>query len=560
MYFLYIGIDVGGTSTDAVLLDGGKVKAFAKVFNSPDNMLKSLLEALDEVLEGVNVEDIKRVVLSTTVITNLIAESKQDPVGLILMPGPGRKLQQYRNADVHIISGAIDYRGREIIPINEEEVVKAVNELSAKGYTKIGIVGKFSPRNNKHEIQVMNIVKKLKPDWSIEMGHVAGGQLNFPRRVANTLLKCATKEKYNEFVKAVSNALEQRNIKAQVFVMKADGGTMTLEASVDYPVETIFSGPAASTLGVQSLTPTGETSLVVDIGGTTTDLALILSGEPLLSSKGVKLGEQLTQVRALATRSVPIGGDSVLEIIGKELIIYSERAGRPYCMGGPFPTPTDALNVMGLTALGDRDKAWEAMKMLGDQLDMSPVEMSRKVINSMVDMIVSEIEKMFLEWEQEPAYRTWEVMQKKKVRPQNVVGVGGGAVGFIPKIAVRIGGTPVLLPYASVANAIGAAVSKPTLQVTVHADTEQNIFSIEETGLQGRIDREDFELDDAVQLAKDYLLSLAADMNINNQIDEIEVVRKDVFNVVRKMVTTGKIYDVCVQTARGIEYHIGAGR
>lgn len=557
---LYIGIDVGGTSTDAVLLDRGKVKDFAKIFNSPDNLLASLLEALDKVLNGVEVENIKRVVLSTTVITNLIAEQKQDTVGLILMPGPGRKLHQYRKTDVQIISGAIDYRGREIIPVNEEEVIKAVDDLAKKGHNKIGIVGKFSPRNNCHEIQVMNIVKKLQPNWLIEMGHTAGGQLNFPRRVANTLLKCATKGKYKSFVESVRCALKERNITAQVFVMKADGGTMTLDGSIDSPVETIFSGPAASTLGVQSLTPPEETSLVVDVGGTTTDLSLILSGQPLLASKGVMLGDQLTQVRALATRSVPIGGDSVLEIIGKELIIYSERAGRPYCMGGPFPTPTDALNVMGLTALGNKDKAWEAMKMLGDKINISPVDMARKAINSMVDMIVEEIDRMFVEWEREPAYRTWEVMQKRKVRPQNVVGVGGGAVGFIPKIAVKISGTPVLLPYAAVANAIGAAVSKPTLQVTLNADTEQKVFRIEETGLQGTIDSDDFKLDQAIQLAKDYLIKLACDMNINNQIDEIELIRKDVFNIVRNMVTTGKIYDICVQTERGIQYHVGAGR
>ena len=424
---------------------------------------------------------------------------------------------------------------------------------------KVAVIGKFSPRNNTHELQVMKIIKKHQPKWLIELGHIAGGELNFPRRVANTLLTCATKEKYQSFVKSIRAALKARNIVAPVFIMKADGGTMTLKNSECSPVETIFSGPAASTLGVQSLTPAGGTSLVVDIGGTTTDLSLILSGQPLLSSKGVLLGDQLTQVRALAVKSVPIGGDSVLEIIGKELIIYSERAGQPYCLGGPFPTPTDALNVMGLTGLGDSDKAWEAMQLLGWKLNMSPVEMARKAINLMVDMIVTEIEKMFLEWEQEPAYHTWEVTQKRKIRPQNVVGVGGGAVGFIPKIAVRTGGTPVLLPYATVANAIGAVVAKPTLQITLRVDTEQQKISIAETGYQSKLAQPDLDEQQVLALAKSELINRATSMNIDDDISAVEVLRQDVFNIVRDMVTTGKIHDVCVQTVRGIHCHVGVG-
>ncbi|MBO8137591.1 MAG: hydantoinase/oxoprolinase family protein [Desulfotomaculum sp.] len=556
---MYIGIDVGGTCTDAVMLSNGKVHSTAKISNTPNDLLSSLLQALDAVMQGVSADEVERVVLSTTMITNLIVERKYDPVGVIIMPGPGRKLQQYCNADVHIISGAIDYRGREIIPVNENEVLEVIKKLERRGYTKVAVVGKFSTRNNRHEIKVSDIIKKYKPDWHVEMGHKAGGQLNFPRRIDTTVLTCATKEKYHYFVQSVKEALKRRNIKAQVFIMKADGGTMTLESSEQAPVETIFSGPAASTLGAQALTASGDTSLVVDIGGTTTDLALILSGKPLLSTKGVMVGDKLTQVRTLAVKSVPVGGDSVVEIVGKELIIYSERMGQPYCLGGPFPTPTDALNVMGLTKLGDREKAWKAMKMLGESAGMSPLETARNIINLVVDTVAKEIENMFLEWEQEPAYRIWEVMQKRKMRPQNVVGVGGGAAGFVPQIAVRIGGTPVLPPYASVANAIGAAVAKPTLQVTMRADTEQSIFSIEEEGYQGKINQAPFGFDEALNLAKKWLIDKAKRMNIADQVQDIEITRQEVFNIVRDFKTTGKIYDVCVQTPRGIQWHIGAG-
>ncbi len=556
---MYIGIDVGGTSTDAVLISDGKVRAISKVYNKPDDMLSPLVEALDNVLKGVASTDVKRVVLSTTVITNLVAEKKHDPVALLLMPGPGRKIEKYRQAEVCIVSGAIDYRGREIIPLAEDKVLQAVKLFEEKGYSKVAVVGKFSPRNNKHELKAAEIIKQAKPDWDVEMGHVVGGKLNFPRRIDTTLLTCATKEKYRQFVQSVREAMKQRNINAQLFILKADGGTMTLDSSEQSPVETIFSGPAASTLGALALTPAGETSLVIDIGGTTTDLALILSGQPLLSSKGVRFGDYLTQVRSLAVKSVPVGGDSIVEIVGKKPIIYSERMGPPYCMGGPLPTPTDALNVMGLTPLGDSEKAWEAMRMLAEPAGMSVPEVAREVIKLFVDTVVNEIENMFQEWEQEPAYRIWEVMQKRKLRPKNVVGVGGGAPGFVPQIAARIGGVPILPPYASSANAIGAAVAKPTLQISLRVDTEQRIYSIEEEGFQGTIAEQNFGQEQALQLAKDCLINRAEKMNLTDEIEHIEVTRQDVFNIVRNMKTTGRIYDVCVQTHRGILGHVGAG-
>ena len=109
-------------------------------------------------------------------------------------------------------------------------------------------------------------------------------------------------------------ALKERKISAPVYILKADGGTLPLDKSVQMPVETIFSGPAASIMGVMALTAPGQTCVVVDIGGTTTDLALILSGKPLLSAKGARVGSLLTHVRAFAVKSVAIGGDSAVAV------------------------------------------------------------------------------------------------------------------------------------------------------------------------------------------------------------------------------------------------------
>lgn len=555
---MFIGIDVGGTCTDAVLLDGSVVCATAKV-ETQDDLLLSLGDALDRLLKGIPGDKIKRVVFSTTIVTNLIVEKKYDPVGVILMPGPGRAFADIREQDdVFFLSGAIDYRGREIIPLNQDEIIKAVEWLENKGYKKVAVVGKFSTRNNVHELEIANYISECHPEWQVETGYRSGGKLNFPRRIANTVLTCATREKYHYFANAVRDSMTRRGITGNVFILKADGGTLPLAVAEQVPVETIFSGPAASTLGVQSLTPPGETSLVVDIGGTTTDLALILSGQPLLAAKGAKIGERFTQVRALSVKAVPVGGDSVVERVGRQFIIYSERMGQAYCLGGPLPTPTDALRVMGMTQLGDEERARQAMELLGAPVGMSPMEVAHAIIELVIDTVVAEIEQMFTEWEQEPAYRVWEVLQKKKIRPQNVVGAGGGASGFVPQIAARLGCSPVLPPYAPVANAIGAAVARPTLQVTLRADTEQKTFIIEEEGYQGKLAGMLDELG-AVELAKEWLCKRAQKMKLADFVTDIEITSMDVFNIVRDWQTTGKLYDISVQTPRGILGHIGSG-
>jgi len=551
-----IGVDVGGTFTDAVLVEQGTVKATAKVPTGKD-ILNSVIDALDVVMKGVPAGNVKRLVFSTTIITNLIAEKKYDRVGLLLIPGPGMHHDMYRyETDTRIVGGAINYRGREIISLDRGAVESATDDFKRLGYRKIAVVGKFSNRNSKHENEASKIITSLNPDWHVEKGHLCGGQLNFPRRVVTTYYNCATREAYHRFVNAVKNALAERGIRAEVYILKADGGSVPLDASQRMPVETIFSGPAASTLGVQALTWPGETSIVVDIGGTTTDLALILDGIPLLASKGAKIEEQYSHVRSLAVKTVPVGGDSIVERVGREFIVYSERMGPAYCLGGPMPTPTDALRILGLTDIGDEARAREAMHMLGGALGISSMEVAERVVEMVVEIIAGSIEDMFQEWEQEPAYRVWEVLQKRKVRPQNVVGVGGGARGLIERIAAKLGCRPVLPVYAPVANAVGAAVARPTLQVTLRADTEQGIYTIQEEGFKGILDKDSLDGEKLLEMAKQWLVKRAEKMGYREDLGEAEVLQCEVFNMVRGFVTVGRLYTIVLQNARGIYTYI----
>lgn len=551
---MYIGIDVGGTYTDAVLVERGAVLKKKKFPTIHGDLVQSLLGALDDLISGLTPEQIKRVVFSTTLITNLIAEKKYHPVGLIIIPGPGINPESYDfGTKTSILSGAIDYRGREIVPLNEKQVTEVLTDFAGKGFQNVAVVGKFSCRNNAHEMQVSKIAAYRYPELVVELGHQVSGQLNFPRRVATTVLTAATKTYYSQFVHQVKQALAERRITAPVYILKADGGTLPITASIEMPVETIYSGPAASTLGAMALTPAGQTSVVADIGGTTTDLALILSGEPLLASKGAKIADYLTHITSFAVTSAPVGGDSVVTMADGKIRLLAERQGPAYAMGGPAATPTDAMRVLGLTEIGDLAKAREAMEKTGQGLELKVEETAKEILKIVTFKIVQTIEQMFISWEQEPAYRIWEILQQSKLRPQNIIGVGGAAVGIIPDVAAALKCRPIIPEHAEVANALGAAVAQPTLRVTLRADTEHGTYTVLEDGEQGKVSNGGvFREEEAIALAKTKLFERAETLNIRDFAKDVEVVYSEVFNVIRGFDTAGRIFDVCVQAPRSI--------
>jgi N-methylhydantoinase A/oxoprolinase/acetone carboxylase beta subunit len=550
---MLIGIDVGGTTTDAVLVDGGRVFRSICVPTDHDNLLGCLLSALDKLTEGVSPDKIERVVLSTTLITNMIAEGKTDPVALVLIPGPGTNPKDYHlGQDVFILDGAIDYRGREIQKLNESEVKSTALELGNIGFKKIAVVGKFGQRNHVHELKAGEIIANAVPGVQVELGHRVSGQLNFPRRAATTRLTVATKDRYREFADQINAALKNRNISAPVFILKADGGTLPLDKSVNMPVETIFSGPAASIMGVMALMPTTQTSVVVDIGGTTTDLALILSGKPLLSSKGARVNSLLTHVRAFAVKSVAIGGDSTVSVNDGHIAVGPHREGPALCMGGPCPTATDALRVLGLSDIGDLAAAEMAMADIAKRLDCTPKDVAEKVVDAVVDKIVSHVNEMFKEWEQEPAYRVWEIVKKEKLQAQNVVGVGGAAQPLVPLVAQRLGAKAVIPEYAPVANAIGAAVARPTLTLNLRIDTERGEYIVAEEGLTGKASGKNMNLEQAEQMARKLMTDRANKMGIGEYANEAEVTYSEVFNMVRGWSTVGRLLDVRMEIPAGI--------
>ena len=216
------------------------------------------------------------------------------------------------------------------------------------------------------------------------------------------------------------------------------------------------------------------TSVAVDIGGTTTDLALILEGEPLQASRGALIGGQYSHIKSLAVRTIPLGGDSTVRWQGGQLTIGPDREGPAACLGGTAATPTDAFNLLNGEKLGSSRRVLES---LARPAGLTAEGLAQKVIKQVVDRLEEEIQDMFRSWEQEPAYKVWEVIHKRKVKPERIVGIGWPNI-FIPALSQRFLPGPVHR-YSAVANALGAAIARPTLSVTLHADTERGRYFLD---------------------------------------------------------------------------------
>ncbi|HEX3030896.1 MAG TPA: hydantoinase/oxoprolinase family protein, partial [Bacillota bacterium] len=406
--------------------------------------------------------------------------------------------------------------------------------------------------------EVARIIREVRPDMQVELGHRCGGQLNFPRRIVNTVLTAATKHRYGEFVQAVEQALSSRRIQAEVMILKADGGTLPLSESLDTPVETIFSGPAASVLGALSLTEAGQTGVVVDIGGTTTDLALILSGQPLMAAKGVAIKGQLTQVRSFAINALPLGGDSRVVVEAGRLVIKPERQGPAACLGGPSPTPTDALRLLNRVELGSYELAAAALKPLADQLGVTLLEVAEQILMAAARIVEDGINAMYQAWQQEPAYHIWKLVQKRSQAIDTIIGVGGGAAGLIQPVADALGCRLVLSELGAVANAVGAAVAQPTVRISLRADTEQGKYQLEEDGVQRAIPgHTSISQAEVVQIGEQCLQERAQKLGLDPLPEKSEQIYHEVFNVVRGSRTVGAIHYLVLETPWRISHYVG---
>ncbi len=546
---------MGGTHIDGVIIKNGKIINTVKKPTDKDNLFQSIWTTLKELLSEHDKSEIQRINLSTTISTNAIVENKISSVGMIIQSGPGLNHDFLACGDENVfISGYVDHRGKVVEPLDFVEIDKAINLFERNNIESYGVVTKFSTRNPSHELKIGEILKKEKPS-QITMGHTMSGKLNFPRRVFTSYLNSAIHNTFRDFSHSIKKSLDKEGINAPLFILKADGGTMNISTAEKKPVETILSGPAASFMGMNGMLSTDKDAVLLDIGGTTTDIFFLADGVPLFEPLGIKIDRYKTLVRAIYSVSIGLGGDSSIGVEKGKINIGPNREGYPYAFGGPKPTPTDAMIVLELMDKGDRKKAYESMEILGKKLSLSPIDTSKLVLETMGNIIQNKVNELLDEINSHPVYTVKELLHGKKIEPKLINIIGGPAKALAPILKEKLN-LPCYYPKNyHVANAVGAALAKPTTEITMLADTSRGIVSVPELGIYEKI-RKNYNLNFARKRALQLLEESAVSMGASKDEVETEIVDESSFNMVKGFYTTGKNIRIKAQIKPGLIHEL----
>ena len=452
---MIIGLDVGGTHTDVVLLGQEGLLRQVKVPTNPSDLFTTVLKGLEKITEGVDLAKINRAVLSTTLATNRIVQNQIPDVGMIVSAGPGMDPALFSTGPhYYTIGGGIDHRGREIAQIDKTQVECAADALEKAGIKYIGVVSKFSTRNPEHELDIADQIGSRFE--KVFMGHQISGNLNFPRRIATTFLNAAMYPIHKEFFEAVVKSLSEKGLSVPIRILKPDGGNMRFEASIDHPAQTILSGPAASVMGSVAFAPRNEECLVLDIGGTTTDMAVLVNGVPLLDPMGISIGDHKTLIRSLDTVSIGVGGDSAVRVADGRLCIGPDRVGVAMAYGGPMPTPTDAMMLLGIGEGGDIEKARDGLQPIADDLGIDVQEAAQRIFDQACQSILDAAQQMVDRINAKPVYTVHELWEGNRLQPRYILVLGGPAPWFAKGLERLSEYRVNVVPRWNVANAIGA--------------------------------------------------------------------------------------------------------
>lgn len=549
---MLLGIDVGGTFTDAVVLnnkasgDVAQVLAQAKVSTTHEDVLQCLLAALDAVLIENVAAQLERVVISSTIVTNALTEHKLDPVFLAVITGPGMNIKGHVPVTPYYLSGYVDHRGKVTAQI---DWTKHRDLLNKKGSGVCAVSGKFAVRDPQLEFQAEHELTKCGYK-KVFLGSELSGELNFVRRTNSAYFAAQVYTLFQKFSQRITRALTERGINAPVHILKADGGTLPLEAAIQQPVEAVFTGPAASVLGIEALAAPLVNSISLDVGGTTTDIAFWEQGLPLMAKRGAVINGYPTAVRSFHMRSIGIGGDSRIHKLNDgSYQVGPEREGPAAAVGGSAATLSDALIVAGYVSFGDIARSTAAIAALGGE----PMLEAKKIIASACNTIQATIKEMLTEWAKQPVYTVDDVIKGTEFVPAQLIGVGGGAPGLIKALG-EVMHLPVDIPLgAMVANAVGAAVARPTLSAGLRADTTDNYYIIPESGRRERLPHR-FNKAVAEELLTSWLREQTVTWQLPDQ--ETELISYEHFNTVHGYYDTGDIYSLRMQLKPGILHKV----
>ncbi|NIZ12153.1 hydantoinase/oxoprolinase N-terminal domain-containing protein [Phaeobacter sp. HF9A] len=317
---LLLGVDTGGTYTDAVLIrDEEEVIASAKSLTTRQDLAIGVGGAVRAVLEqsGVAPSDISLAALSTTLATNALVEGQGGRVALIYIGFAPQDLERHglsealKGDPALILAGGHNHSGNEAHPLDTEALI-AFLETESAGVSGFAVAGVFATRNPAHELEVARIIQE-RTGAPVTCSHQLSAKLNGPKRALTAVLNARLIGMIDRLINRAADTLTQIGIEAPMMVVRGDGALMSAEQARSRPIETILSGPAASIVGARWLTG-AQNALVSDIGGTTTDVALIERGLPKIDAAGAEVGGFRTMVEAVAMRTTGLGGDSQVHL------------------------------------------------------------------------------------------------------------------------------------------------------------------------------------------------------------------------------------------------------
>lgn len=575
---MLLGLDVGGTFTDAVIIDGHRVVSSAKRRTTKDNLMQGIGEALDAVLDSCDTSNIEQVTLSTTVVTNTIVEKKEQVVDLYVVTGPGRNVDDIFPVSPIYLQGYTDHRGIVVERTSTDGVRGIARMVQERSGTDLAAVSaKFGVRNPQEELSITETLQETYN--TISNGSLLSGSLNFPRRTISAYFNSAVTPVFTVFKKNVEDALSVRNIKAPLHILKADGGSLPMEHMVSRPVETAFTGPAATVLGLSALGAIGNMHTVaLDIGGTTTDISLWKQGKPLMTKNGVSIREYPSAVRSFAVTSVGIGGESVVRIVDGKITVGPERVGPSAALGGHEPTLGDALIVLGHASYGDAELATQSLQQLAHLLqanwkhgecedalgnhnsekqwihNVSALDVAQLIVKKALETIQHGIDEVVRTENKRPVYVVADIVNPDVFVPAQIVVVGGTAPSLGPSLGEYLN-LPVTIPEnAAVANAIGAALALSTIELTVHVDTKRRLLVIPELGVKQQtctLKR----AEQVVERAKEALGEEALRLGLDKT-QEVEVISIEDFPVVEGWQSMERLITVKVQLEVGVKHYV----
>jgi N-methylhydantoinase A/oxoprolinase/acetone carboxylase beta subunit len=341
---LALGIDTGGTYTDAVIIDyeTGQVMTSAKSLTTRRdlgigiaNAIRHVLEAAAQTIPRFSAEHISMVAVSTTLATNILAEGHRAAIALILIGYDPKLMTQYgfdremSTEDIVHVRGGHDLLGEEVASLDEDTVRAAI--LARRGHVDaFAVSGYFGVRNPAHENRVRALIHELS-DLPVTCGHELTSQLNAMRRATTTALNAHLIAPLSELVSSLQRTLGSFGIAAPLMVVKGDGSLVRADWAMHRPIETILSGPAASLVGAWHLGGRRDV-WVVDVGGTTTDIGVLRGGAPLLNEQGARVAGWRTMVEAVDVHTVGLGGDSHVRLHLDQQLVIGPRRVVPLCL------------------------------------------------------------------------------------------------------------------------------------------------------------------------------------------------------------------------------------